>query len=198
VVLSRFFLDPVWWLFVNWLPIYLSERFLFDVKTIGAFAWVPYVGAAAGSLLGGVFSSRLIKRNRQAVPSRIVAVTVGCIVMLPCLVLTAFATTAFTAIGLITLILFGFQFAISNIQTLPSDFYDGRNVGTVTGMSGTAAVAGVLVTTWLVPALTRHGYFWFFLLGAMLVPLAFLSVWLLSPAGEGRTGPHRMYKTTDI
>jgi ACS family hexuronate transporter-like MFS transporter len=186
VVLSRFFLDPVWWLFVNWLPIYLSEKFLFDVKAIGAFAWVPYVGAAAGSLLGGGFSSRLIRRKGRAVKARITAVTAGCIIMLPSLVLTAFATTPSVAIALITLILFGFQFAISNIQTLPSDFYDGRNVGTVTGMSGTAAVIGVLITTWLVPALTRHGYFWFFLLGALLVPLAYLSVVLLSPQPKQR------------
>src|SRR3546814_14853190 len=45
VILSRFFLDPVWWLFVSWLPIYLAETFGFDVKQIGLFAWVPFVGA---------------------------------------------------------------------------------------------------------------------------------------------------------
>src|SRR3546814_19626007 len=32
VILSRFFLDPVWWLFVSWLPIYLADTFGFDVK----------------------------------------------------------------------------------------------------------------------------------------------------------------------
>ena len=49
MILSRFFLDPVWWLFVSWLPIYLAETFGFDVKQIGLFAWVPFVGAMIGS-----------------------------------------------------------------------------------------------------------------------------------------------------
>src|SRR3546814_7209691 len=58
VILSRFFLDPVWWLFVSWLPIYLAETFGFDVKQIGLFAWVPFVGAMLGSLFGGWFAGR--------------------------------------------------------------------------------------------------------------------------------------------
>lgn len=53
IIGARFFLDPIWWLFVSWLPIYLAETFGFDVKQIGLFAWVPFVGAMIGSLLGG-------------------------------------------------------------------------------------------------------------------------------------------------
>ena len=87
VIASRFFLDPVWWLFVSWLPIYLADQFGFDVKQIGFFAWVPYV-------------------------------------------------------LLIAVILFGFQIAIGNIQTLPSDFFSGDSVGSLAGAGGTAAVVG--------------------------------------------------------
>ena len=32
VLVSRFFLDPIWWLFVFWLPIYFADRFGFDIK----------------------------------------------------------------------------------------------------------------------------------------------------------------------
>jgi ACS family hexuronate transporter-like MFS transporter len=56
ILIARFFLDPVWWLFVSWLPIYLAETFGFDVKQIGMFGWVPFVGAMLGSLGGGWFS----------------------------------------------------------------------------------------------------------------------------------------------
>jgi MFS transporter, ACS family, hexuronate transporter len=83
------------------------------------------------------------------------------------------------AIALISTTLFGFQFQINNIQTLPADYFHGKNVGTVTGMSGTAAVAGTLTTTWLVPVITKTSYDLFFLLAALLVPVAWLCIRLL-------------------
>jgi MFS transporter, ACS family, hexuronate transporter len=80
------------------------------------------------------------------------------------------------AIGLISITLFGFQFLIGNIQTLPSDYFNGKNVGVVSGMGGTAAVLGVLITTWMVPVLTKTSYVSFFVLAAVLVPLAWISL----------------------
>ncbi len=80
------------------------------------------------------------------------------------------------AIGLISITLFGFQFLIGNIQTLPSDYFNGKNVGVVAGMGGTAAVMGVLITTWMVPVLTQTSYNSFFILAAVLVPMAWLSL----------------------
>ena len=52
VLVARFFHEPIWWLFVGWMPIYLAATYGFNVKEIGAFAWVPYVGAAFGSIAG--------------------------------------------------------------------------------------------------------------------------------------------------
>ena len=40
----------------------------------------------------------------------------------------------------------------------------------------TAAVMGVLITTWMVPVLTKTSYVSFFVLVAVLVPLAWLSL----------------------
>ena len=60
VLASRFFIEPIWWLFVGWMPIYLAEVYGFNVKEIGFFTWVPYVGAALGSLTGGYYSGKLM------------------------------------------------------------------------------------------------------------------------------------------
>lgn len=179
VILSRFFLDPVWWLFVSWLPIYLADRFGFDVKQIGLFAWVPYVGAAVGSIFGGWLSGYLLGRGWSVNAARKFTITMGGVIMLPTLLLTAFAATPLSAVLLIALILFGFQIAIGNIQTLPSDYFSGGSVGSLAGVGGTAAVVGVLITIWLVPVITVNSYVPFFVLGALLVPLAIASVWLL-------------------
>lgn len=185
VIVSRFFLDPIWWLFVSWLPIYLAETFGFDVKQIGYFAWVPYVGAMLGSLTGGWLSGALIGRGWQALTARRVAITIGGAIMLPALLLTMQAADPLYAVLLIAVVLFGFQVAINNIQTLPSDFFGGGTVGSLAGISGTAAVAGTLITTWLVPELTKVSFAPIFAIAASLVPMAVLSVWLFG----GRTAP---------
>ncbi|QDE30214.1 MULTISPECIES: MFS transporter [Shewanella] len=179
VIAARFFIDPIWWLFVAWLPLYLNEKFGFDVKQIGAFAWLPYVGAAIGALFGGWFSGHLMHRGWSVNKARRGVIVLGCMVMLPSLLLTSLAATPWMAMGLIALILFGFQTAIGNVQTLPSDYFSGKTVGTLAGISGTSAVLSVIITIQLVPMMTKGGdYGPFFILGAALVPLALISLWL--------------------
>jgi ACS family hexuronate transporter-like MFS transporter len=180
VIVSRFFLDPIWWMFITWLPIYLFERFGFDIKQIGMFGWVPYVGAAAGSLLGGWFSGYLIHKGNTTNKARKLSITIGGIIMFPGFIFSAFASTPLSAVLLIAVVLFGFQFSINNIQTLPSDFFSGKSVGTLAGMGGTSAVAGVLIMIWLVPVITKISYVPFFLMGALMVPLGILAVYFFS------------------
>ncbi|MDO9588544.1 MAG: MFS transporter [Brevundimonas sp.] len=185
VILSRFFLDPIWWLFVSWLPIYLAQTFNFDIKQIGLFAWVPFVGAALGSLIGGWLSGWLIKSGRGVDMARKLAITLGGVIMTPCLVAAPLMTDPTGAVLVIAGVLFGFQVAIGNIQTIPGDLFDGRSVGSLAGVGGMAAVAGTLITTWLVPAMTTVSFGPVFLLVATLVPLSLISVWFVI----GRIGP---------
>ena len=39
ILASRFFLEPIWWLFVGWMPIYLQNTYGFNVKEIGRDFW---------------------------------------------------------------------------------------------------------------------------------------------------------------
>lgn len=186
IIGSRFFIDPVWWLFVTWLPTFLKEQFLFDIKQVGSFAWMPYLFAAVGGLIGGYYSSMKIRKGNNAILSRKKAIGAGFIIMLMglvaiCLLLDRLKNDPTIAIALIGVVLFGFQFSIGNIQTLPSDLFSGKNVGTVAGMGGTAAVVGVIITTWTVPAITQSGYIWFFVLATILVPISWLTLHLTKP-----------------
>jgi len=181
VITSRFFIDPVWWMFVTWLPFFLKENFGFDIKQVGAFAWVPFLFAAIGGLADGFFSSIQIKNGIAAVKARKNAITIGSVIMLLSLGSIAYYLDQLkelpgVAIALISSTLFGFQFLINNLQTLPGDYFHGKNVGTVAGMGGTSAVAGTLIVTWLVPVLTKTSYTSFFLLAALLVPLAWICI----------------------
>jgi ACS family hexuronate transporter-like MFS transporter len=192
VIAARFFIDPVWWLFVGWLPLYLNEKFHFDVKQIGMFAWVPYVGAGLGALSGGWLCGQLLQRGFSVNRARKLVIILGLVLMFPALLFTAVAHTPLLAVLSIAVILFGFQAAITNIQTLPSDFFSGKTVGSLAGISGTSAVLGVIICMQLVPVLTAGGdYTPFFVLGAALVPLVFISLWLggtveqLKPSSKG-------------
>ncbi len=191
IILSRFFIDPVWWLFVTWLPTFLKEQFLFDLKQVGAFAWLPYLLAAIGGLVGGFYSSYLIKNGKDAAKARILTISIGALIMLVSLSTTAFLLDSLKqnpslAIGLIGSTLFGFQFIINNIQTLPSDYFNGKNVGVVSGMGGTSAILGVIITTWMVPVLTKTSYISFFVLAALLVPISMACLYFFS-------SPKRVY-----
>ncbi|MCU4674018.1 MFS transporter [Catenovulum sp. 2E275] len=178
VILGRFFIEPIWWLFVAWLPLYLNDKFGFDVKEIGASAWIPYVGAAIGAIFGGWLSGRLIQRGWSVNKARKSVVALGGICMLPALLATSVASHPMVAMGLIAIILFGFQTAINNIQTLPSDYFSGKSVASLAGISGAVGVVSVITAIQIVPIITQDGthYLPFFILGASLVPLMLLAV----------------------
>jgi MFS transporter, ACS family, hexuronate transporter len=87
-----------------------------------------------------------------------------------------------SAVLIMAVILFGFQTAIGNIQTLPSDIFNGKTVGTLSGFSGMAAKLGAAALTYLVPWLTSGGnYTPAFVIGAALAIITALSVWFLIP-----------------
>ncbi|WP_111979846.1 MFS transporter [Algibacillus agarilyticus] len=182
VILARFFMEPIWWLFVAWLPLYLNDKFGFNVKEIGASAWIPYVGAAAGALFGGWLSGRLINSGWSVTKSRRTVITLGGVFMLPALLATTVAETPMLAMGLIAIILFGFQVSINNVQTLPSDFFSGKSVASLAGLSGAVGVISVITAIQLVPIITNDGTYYppFFILGASLVPLMLAAVWFIA------------------
>jgi len=180
IILSRFFIDPIWWLFVIWLPIYLNDAFGFNVKEIGFFAWVPYVGAALGAVFGGWLAKKLIQKGWTPGKARKWIITGSGFIMLPGLLIGAYTSEPVTAVVLIAIVLFGFQMAIGNLQTLPSDYFSGKSVGTLAGMGEfSAAVGSIILSTFLIPWLSEISYLPVFILGAILVPLAIGSILLL-------------------
>ena len=102
-------------------------------------------------------------------------------VLMPFGILAARATTASHALAYIGVVLFGFQMWISNVQTLPSDFFADASVGSVAGMGGTAAGISSLIfnlcTAWLV---SHFGYGIVLTLAGLLAPIGALTFFALS------------------
>jgi ACS family hexuronate transporter-like MFS transporter len=185
VIIASAAIDPIWWLFVFWIPIYLNEVYGMDVKAIGIYGWVPYVGAMFGAWFGGLLAQNRIKAGWNIDRTRKLTITLGCLIMLPALLAMASPGGPTTAVMIMAVILFGFQTVISNLQTLPSDLFGKKSVGTLAGFSGMAAKFGALGLTALVPILTADGnYTPAFVIGASLAIIAMAAVWILIPKIE--------------
>ncbi len=179
VIMASFFIDPIWWLFVGWLPLYLAETYGFGVAEIGVYAWIPYVGAMFGAWFGGLLAQNRIKTGWTVNKTRKFVIGLGGVIMLVSLLMTTKAATPLLAVLLMAAILFGFQTAIGNIQTLPSDFYSGKSVGSLVGFAGTAAKLAVVGLNFLIPIITIDSYTPAFVVGAALAILSVLSVFVL-------------------
>ena len=182
VIIASAVIDPIWWLFVIWIPIYLNEVYGMDVKSIGLYGWVPYVGAMLGAWFGGLLAQNRIKVGWTVNRTRKLVITLGCLIMLPALLAMSNPGEPVTAVLIMAVILFGFQTAIGNVQTLPSDLFGKKTVGTLSGLAGMAAKLGAVGLTSLVPILTAGGnYTPAFIIGAALALIAMASVWGLIP-----------------
>ncbi|WP_204346814.1 MFS transporter [Psychroserpens algicola] len=179
VIAARFFIEPIWWLFVFWMPIYLYKEFGFDVKEIGLYAWFPYVGAAIGSLAGGWYVKKLMN-TKSLDKSRKKVITIGAIIIVIAIVgAILFANTPEKFVSFVFVVLFGFQFSISNIQTIPSDLLNGKSVGTLAGLGGSIGAVSVIIMNWLIPIITTESYTPAFIILAVLAPLALVSIYTL-------------------
>lgn len=180
IVVSRFLVDPVWWLYITWLPLYLNKVHGFDLKQIGLFAWVPFVAADAGSLVGGWLSGFLIGRGWSVDRARKAVIGFSALLM-PAGIAAAFTPDAMLALALIGVVLFGFQAWINNVQTLPSDFFPAAAVGSVAGLGGTGAGIGSMIFTfgtgWVVD---NFSYTPVLVTAGLLAPIGTIALFLLS------------------
>ena len=179
ILAARFFIEPVWWLFVFWMPIYLNKQYGFNVKEIGLYAWFPYVGAAIGSIAGGWYAQRLMKSlSLDKARKRVIAIG-GVIIFIAIICAILFADTPLKFVGLVFIVLFGFQFSISNIQTLSSDLLNSKSVGALAGLAGTIGAISVAIMNFIIPKITTVSYTPAFIILAVLAPLSVFSIFIL-------------------
>ena len=181
VLASRFFIEPIWWLFVGWMPLYLHSKFGFSIAEIGSTIWISYLGGMAGSLIGGWYSGKLME-TKTVDAARKITITIGCSLIFLGLLGIIFLVTEknpMTFIYIVSVVLFGFQFAIGNIQTISSDLLRGPSVGTLAGLAGTVAAFSVIIMNTLIPLIAEVSYTPAFVVIAVLAPMAVLSIFIL-------------------
>jgi ACS family hexuronate transporter-like MFS transporter len=60
---GKFMTDPIWWVYLFWLPAFFNSNYNLKITQIGLPLVVIYVAADIGSIGGGWLSSSLIKRG---------------------------------------------------------------------------------------------------------------------------------------
>ena len=176
--LSRMLADPVWYFYLFWFPKYLSDERGLNLATIAATAWIVYLAADLGSIGGGVFSGRLIRRGIDPARSRLIGLAVAAV-----LAPVGMAISTGPAIPLTFAIAAAVAFAHLvfqiNLSTLVVDLYPTRVVATVFGIVAAGSGLGGIFSTQLVGRLAQSGHYdQVFLLMGMLHPLAALVAWL--------------------
>jgi MFS transporter, ACS family, hexuronate transporter len=185
---AKFLIDPIWWMFLFWLPDFFAKRHHLDLATFGPPLVAVYVLSDLGSIGGGFLSSSLMKRGLGVNLSRKVAMLICAIAALP----VAFAARidnlwlAVAILGLATAAHQGFS---ANVYTLPSDLFPRKAVGTVIGIGGAAGgVGGMLMAKYAGWILERVGsYTPIFALAAVAYLLALAFIHLMSPKLEPAT-----------
>ncbi len=140
-IVGKFITDPVWWLFLFWLPDFFSKTYGLNLLTFGPALVVVYLMADAGSIGGGWLSSRLIARGWSVNRARKATMLVCALCVTP-ISLAVFAHNLLAAVALIGLAAAAHQGWSANLFTLVSDTFPRRAVATVVGMGGFAGAVG--------------------------------------------------------
>ncbi len=184
IILGRSLTDPIWWFYVFWLPLYLSDARGFSLKQIGAFAWLPFLAADIGNFTGGFASGFLIKRGMRVVRAR---KRVCALSSLPILagIPAATARSPYWALAFISFAVWGYAAWSTMGLTFPSDLFPQDVVASVTGLSGFAAgSAGALFTSVVGRLVDRFSYYPAFFAAATVPLLATASVLVLIRAPQ--------------
>ncbi|MBK5257416.1 MAG: MFS transporter [Vicinamibacteria bacterium] len=185
IVMGRFITDPIWWLYIFWLPAYLQEARGFSLQQVGFSAWLPYLAGGLGALGGGYASGALISRGWSVDRARKSVMIFGAM-LTPAGILAMRASDPYVALGWMAVVLFGFQVWVNNLQTLPSDFFPSSAVGSVFGLGGLAAAIASVVFNWGTGQIVdAFGYTPVFLIAGVLGPLGLIvTLWLAGRIGS--------------
>jgi ACS family hexuronate transporter-like MFS transporter len=180
--LPKFCIDPIWWMFLFWLPDFLGKRYGLDLKSFGPPLVVIYLMSDAGSVLGGWASSRLIARGWSVNAARKATLLACALAVLPVVTVQSI-DNLWAAVLLIGLATAGHQAFSANILTLPSDLFPRAAVGSVVGIGGTAgAIGGMLIAQFVGYVLDMTGsYALIFAVAGSAYLVALVLLHIISP-----------------
>ena len=185
VALGKFFTDPIWWVYLFWMPDFLSRNLGLNLRGMALPLFVIYSGASVGSIGGGWLSSSLVKRGWTLNRSRKTALLVCALAVTP-IMIAARTTSPWLAVSLIAIAAGAHQGWSANMYTLASDMFPRSAVASVVGFGTMAgAISGMFVAKAVGYILQHTGsYVPVFVIAGLAYLIAFVFVQALSPRLE--------------
>jgi ACS family hexuronate transporter-like MFS transporter len=155
IALPRFLAEPAWQTFNFWLPLYMMTVHHMNLKSIAMFAWMPFLAADLGCIVGGYLPAFFLKYMKvNLITSRKLVVVMGAVLMIGpgCIGLVA---SPYTAIALFCLGGFAHQSLSGALITLSSDVFGRKEVATANGLTGMAAYLGATIFTLILGVLVK-------------------------------------------
>jgi ACS family hexuronate transporter-like MFS transporter len=180
--IGKFLTDPIWWLYLFWLPDFLYKTHGITGSRVMLPLFVVYQMATIGSIGGGWLSSSLIQRGWSINSSRKSAMLICALVVVP-IVFASKVSGLWSAVALVGLAAAAHQGWSANIFTLASDTFPRRAVGSVVGFGGMFGSVGALLIAKITGyVLQRTGsYLPLFIIAGSAYLTALLIIHLLNP-----------------
>ena len=178
---ARILSEPAWQTFNAWIPLYLMTERHMNIKEIAMFAWLPFLAADLGCVLGGYLSPFFHKYCKVSLfTSRKMVLLFGasCMIGPACIGLVA---SPYTAIALLCIGGFAHQTLSGALYAITSDSFGKNEVATATGMGGMFGYLGAAAFTLLFGVMvTQIGYSPLFVLLAIFDVIAAFIVWTVA------------------
>jgi ACS family hexuronate transporter-like MFS transporter len=180
--LARFLIDPIWWMFLFWLPDFFAKRYSLDLQHFGPPLVAVYLLSDLGSVAGGWMSSKLIRLGVPLNRARKLTMLLASALVLPVL-FAVYADNLWLAVAIVGLATAGHQAFSANLYTFPSDVFPQQAVASVVGIGGTAGAIGAMLMAkyagWVLDSIGSYAPI--FVVAGAAYWLALAAIQLLSP-----------------
>jgi ACS family hexuronate transporter-like MFS transporter len=183
--IGKFMTDPIWWVYLFWVPDFLNKSYGITLLTVGLPLVVIYLVADIGSIGGGWLSSHFIKKGWTINKARKITMLICAISVVP-IMFASVVSNVWAAVALVSLAAAAHQGWSANIFTLASDMFPRRAVGSVVGIGGMAGAVGGMVIAKVVGYVLEWtgSYLIVFVIAGSMYLIALLIIHLLVPNME--------------
>jgi ACS family hexuronate transporter-like MFS transporter len=176
---GMFAVNYVLFIFLSWLPSYLTDSLHLEIKQMAIAAAIPWIGGLLGCLFGGVGSDYFYSRSSNKLLARKLTTIVPLAIASIALLLVAYSNSAVQAVTLIAIAVMLLFASVQSCWAMIHDLVPASHVGSVSGflhlLSSISGIIGPTITGFAVQYLGGYNSAFFITAG-----IAFTSVLIMA------------------